>query len=198
MRFYRSFIPAICAFACILASCASSSEYQLKQLVGKRIVFPNPPVGYKDGAVFCSSAGELLADKPYTIIRVFDKIDCNSCAVEKIPIYFDQLSETFPEVALIFVVPMSLGVQSETLSRLTPGVVCMYDQNFEFTKSNYIPKDERLKTWLVDAEGTIILAGDPIGNNELTELYKSIIDSYLSLLDMDESLSENIRNAGQG
>lgn len=161
---------------CITFSCGNSWEKEIEKLIGQEVIFPTKMFGYVSGEFVTVDIKQKLLDSRGMVVSVYSEVECKSCLAEKIPDMAMLIKEVVGDAPVLFVFPMSVGKELQTISKLTPDVHCMFDMNFEFTESNpFIPKQEMLQTWLVDNSSHIVVCGNPSLNEKVSELYKQAL-----------------------
>lgn len=117
----------------------------------------------------------------------YDSIGCSSCQVkqihewENVITYADSL-KNIVDVVFIFSLRIkdinSVCVALHTSDFRFP-VYIDYTNSFQ-EKNPGIPSDERMHAFLVDEKNKVILAGNPVYNEKLWELYKENILSLVN------------------
>jgi len=161
----------------LLPSCNNSWEQELKRLIGQEVVFPTEMAGFYSGVLGKWDMRQLLDDNHGIVLKVYSEVECKTCIVEKIPDLALRIKSTMEDIPIVILFPMSIGKEIETISKLSPGIYCLIDQDKEFmSKNRFLPKKEVLRTWLVDSSSHIRVCGDPSGNEKILDLYKQVLE----------------------
>jgi hypothetical protein len=124
-----------------------------------------------------------LSDRP-KIVAYYNANGCTPCRMNDLYSWNDILKETSDEDSLInadFVFIFKSDPQNEEFRQNLISkefhypVLC--DDEGEFEENNVLPKNELYHVFLLDRDDKIILAGSPIYNPKLWELYKNKIAS---------------------
>lgn len=154
---------------------------QVKNFVGTKITIPENLQGNFMGR----DTLLLIPDAPMRMIVWFDSLGCSSCQINRmrewndIVLYADRIGEVFdpvfvfsPKVADRY----SIRIALRTVFFDHPVYI---DEAGLFPKNNpQIPSDNRMHTFLIDADNQVVLVGNPVKNATLWDLYKEQIRSH--------------------
>jgi hypothetical protein len=116
----------------------------------------------------------------------YDSARCASCAISKMYLWADiltyaaQIERKFGVVFLFTPKPDDLhAVRIALMSYKIDYPVFLADQT-EFVKLNAcLPQDDRMHTFLLDADNKVLLVGNPLRNDKLWKLYEATIRKLL-------------------
>lgn len=159
----------------LMLSCNQSWEREVDRLIGQSVFFPAEMVGFETGRMLAMDVNQFIRENHGAVISVYTEVECKTCMVEKAPDKALRIKEVMGDVPVVMIFPTQIGKEIETISKLSPGVLCMLDKDAEFRTSNrFIPKEEILRTWFVDDNYQIRVCGDPSGNEKIEALYKQV------------------------
>ncbi len=162
--------------ACIV-SCQSNHAEKMKEVIGQTLTSFPELIQITPETIHPNVFPGLLVESGAAVVFFFQKDECQTCIMEKVPDWADRISESISGVPIVFIFPTSAGKDLITLAKLTPNAYVMLDKENLFAKSNkFIPKESFLRVWLVDNNGKIILCGNPADNPKLADLYRREID----------------------
>lgn len=125
------------------------------------------------------SLPHTLPDRSIKLVVFHDSIGCSSCQIrkmyewEEIETYTRALGERM-DILFIFS-PKKEELRSVELSLRSNGLDYPFylDRDGSFPRQNtHIPADKRFHTFLLDQDNKVVLAGSPLRNEKLWELYK--------------------------
>lgn len=164
-------------FACILLSCNK------KERIASEIeMLSKQSITFVDGFVElpCNSSIKLdsILKKDVKIVSYLTDISCTSCGVKTLRIWQKDLQKIDKRVVPIIVVHS----QNQEFQKITDSLsldlpLMYYDSKVFGEKNNLEEVLARNRTFLLNKENKIILVGEPIGREKLTQLYKKCIDS---------------------
>lgn len=170
---YKLLIMITC---CIFISCNHSDlRVEMEKFLGTKIILPHEK--------------NLETDKIKTQLVIWlDSLDCHTCRLNLLNMtdenplmqYYGQLNGVFG--IWLILSPKKKDVMS--LKRIVGSYDFKYhiwiDEDADFLKNNpQLPHDMRLRSFLLDKNGIVILVGDPSFNIELLELYKKTIAGFI-------------------
>lgn len=169
-----------CLFTIAIAlfcSC-NSPKRELKRAFGTHVEMPFSLRYYSGQYMEYEHDDDALA----TMLIWYDSTQCSGCklnAINSLEKYIQFCKDTISNVNVDIVFSPPADVE-ETFDEAVLNAKCNYplfvDYVGEFAKSNRkLPKSKNLHTFLLDANGKIVLIGDPTHNNKLWELYKKYI-----------------------
>jgi len=128
----------------------------------------------------CNSDVKLdsLLKKNVKIVSYLTDISCTSCGVKTLKIWQEELQKIDKRVVPVIVVHSTnqeFRKMTDSLSLDLP--LMYYDSKIFGEKNNLEEVLARNRTLLLNKENEIILVGEPIGRDKLTQLYKKCIDS---------------------
>lgn len=160
----------------LLWSC-STEKTDFAKLVaewqGREIIFPEMMTDVLTGDTIDFS------DADFTILTYVDSAGCTSCKM-KLPLWneFMLRVDSFMNVD----VNLMYIVNTDDEESLSKTIECdgfrypvIYDLTDEFNKTNHFPKQEILRTFILDASNKVIAMGNPVINPAIAQLYLDII-----------------------
>lgn len=169
-------------FSFIIAGCVyDDTARQIKRLVGHNIDLNFDLVEVESGI----ECGECrINDSIPKLIVYFDSTECSSCRISELnrynDMFYQSLSQRHIFRPIVIFAPLKNDMQAvkNLLEYYAFPHTIYLDKDNCFYKCNksVISNDKRLHTFLTDEANNIILAGNPIGNSELMELYYKTID----------------------
>ena len=169
-----SFTIYICHL--ILFSCNSEENNIQKKIsiwINKEIVFPHT-LEYPQQ----DSLWKKRKNKKYTILTVIDSSGCSDC---KLNLYewrkiIKQTDSICNNVSFLFIVCTKDIPKIEWIKKKNNfKYFIFYDPKDKMQKINNFLKDPTYKTFLLDQNNRVLIIGNPIGNEKLWNLYKTII-----------------------
>jgi len=120
---------------------------------------------------------QVLSHK-FKILYYLDSLGCTTCRLKLSAwkSYIDSCKFRGYDVGFIFVVEVRKVEEFENklfMHHFTYPII--YDPNGEFDKINKLPKEEKFRTFLLDARNRVILIGSPITNDKIRKLYSEIL-----------------------
>lgn len=155
--------------------CSTSTNRQLRRFIGDSISLDFEPkeivAGFESGLV------AIEGNIPKLIVYI-DSTECSTCRISRLQeyndIFYRSLRDRNFKILVIFA-PKKSEIQTvKMLMEYYAFPHSVYiDENNEFYNQNkaIIPEDKILHTFLVDKNNNVVLAGDPINNDQLTNLY---------------------------
>jgi len=130
---------------------------------------------------------DFIKEKAKLVVWI-DSTYCSSCQISKmyewkeILSYADSIGHQFS--VLFLFTPKKSDLPSVRIALQTYKIdypVFLADHD-EFIKPNpFLPEhDHRMHTFLLDADNKALLAGNPVNNSQLWELYKSVIEKLVN------------------
>ena len=161
----------------IMFSCMKTNkvENDIKELVGREIVFPNGGKIINKGE---NLSYKMLTKKGIKILAYFDYLNCSSCDVKLLEIYNEEIKKIDPNIAFIGVIcnkdEKSIYKMFDTHNISIP--IIYYNSESFGEVNNLKNRTARCKTFLLDKENKIVLVGEPFNSEKLRMMYKKQID----------------------
>jgi len=167
-------ISIVLAIAC---SC-NTPKREIKRAFGTQVEMPFSLRYYSGKYLEYERSDDALA----TMLIWYDSTQCSGCklsAINGLEDYVRFCKDTVAVANVDIVFSPPAGIE-ESFDEAIINAKCKYplfvDYEGVFAKYNRkLPKSSNLHTFLLDANGKIILVGDPTHNNKLWELYKKYI-----------------------
>ena len=182
MRTAESNIKII-GFLCVgltVFSCNSNRlEKQLVDFIGTEITIPENLQANIQG----TDTLVKLTEESMKLIVWYDSVGCASCQIKQLHEWDEIVSYTVNGIAFdkVFILsPKTNDLQNISIAlRTTKFNHPIYiDKSNSFYKKNpSIPDTKTMHTFLLDPNNKVILAGSPLYNNKLWELYKEQIST---------------------
>lgn len=164
-----------------MVSCISREEKEYKKYVrlmyNKKLKFPeNIEIKQLNSfdSLYIKQPSKFINDSVYRI-TTFIYGNCYACVEELNK--WQKIVEEFShkQVRFLFFIYAEIyptfEMMNEKISKLKYPII--YDPENYYIKTNKIPDNKLLNTFLIDKEGKIILIGNPIVSDEILELYKN-------------------------
>ena len=162
-----------------LATCSTNSpERDIRRVYGEQIVMPST-LRYVSGALLeYGYSDDALA----TLLIWYDSTQCSGCKLSGINslehfVKFCKDTVTQVNVDIVFSPPFDVQEAFEdAVTNVKLNYPIYIDFIGAFAKQNRkLPKTEQLHTFLLDANGRVVLVGDPTHNPKMWNLYKKNI-----------------------
>lgn len=171
-----------------IITCACSKNVIQKELlsfIGKEIYFPKSMLLYNKGNGDIAPYSECEKSLKNTIVVFFDMGDCMSCKVNNMHEWGDivEYCQNICNIKFIFS-PKEKDIQKlkAILNDSYLDTDVWIDESREFAINNEcIPSNNNLHVFLLDANNKVVLAGDPLYNSKMWELYKNTLDTMIAL-----------------
>lgn len=171
------FIFIICLF---IPSCKHKNNESLrtvKELYQKKIFLPLDLPKYCQGKIDTTS---LQLYNCYKIITYIDS-SCQIC-LNDLP-YWEELITKFQKYNVKFIIiigNISLESFKSPENVINDFNYPLYlDQNGTYIRTNYVPDQTSLKTFLLDKNNRVLLTGSPLMSDDIYSLYENVLDSSL-------------------
>jgi hypothetical protein len=167
--------------AVVLFSCheAETFETVMKKWSGKTIKFPenNPVYIYaKDTAKYV-----IAGNKPYKILLYSDSTGCTNCKL-RLAVWRDYIDKIGDKVDFLFWFNPKDEEELSTSFKINRFKYPVYmDKDDKLNKLNRFPTNPMYQCFLLDKDNKVILAGNPVYNTNLWELYKNIVSGKVKL-----------------
>lgn len=157
-------------------SCKNDSkiEKDIKELVGREIVFP------EDGQVITRgehSTFDVLTHKKIKVVSYFDYFECTSCNIDLIDMANSKIKELDNNVTFLGIIynkdEKSIHKMFDTLNISAP--ILYYNTEIFGKKNDLKDRTTSCKTFLLDENNKIVLVGEPFNNKKLETLYRKHI-----------------------
>lgn len=183
MNYRHGFLVSLAGlfFLCIISSCNGSFEDRITKIIGTHLIFPSEMSCYVDGDNLTMSINNILPsdEEGVKLVYYFGPEECQSCLLMKIQPWEERIKMLFgSNTNCVFIFSSQISISDLIVaSRLSPDSIFVIDYHNSFHRKNkQIPKDQVLRSWLVDNNGLVLLCGNPAeGNDDLINLYKTII-----------------------
>jgi hypothetical protein len=150
----------------------------LEHFIGTKISIPENMQGNIQGRDTLLSPSEA----PMRMIVWFDSLGCSSCQINRmhewsdIVLYANSIGKVFDPVFIFSPKAADLHTVRIALRTAFFEYPVYIDESHLFPKNNpQIPADNRMHTFLINADNQVVLAGNPLNNEPLWELYKERI-----------------------
>jgi len=127
-----------------------------------------------------------FSEAPVKMVVWFDSLNCASCQIvrmyewNKYVSYANTIEKWFHIIFLFTPNSDDLYEASMMLKRVSFGYPIFIDQDATFVKQNpKLPQNRQLHTFLLDRNNQVIMAGNPLNNLKLWELYKNTIEKMV-------------------
>lgn len=170
--------------------CSNKDENGLSSFIeqwqGNKIILPEIMTDIMTGDTIDIDSSE------FTIFTYIDSVGCTGCKM-KLPLWSEFMNSldtiTNAEVNHLVVIhsPDKRNTVLE-LKKYSYGYPIYLDKSNQIDKTNEFPDDELYRTFLLDKEKRVILVGNPIYNNNLANLYKSVISGEKTFSEDSKSL----------
>lgn len=177
----RSLLILIHLILCF--SCAENRyrKKQIKQLFSTEIILPDTSL------LFDRALDTVNLNIPAKMVVYFDAETCASCALSRIWEWDDvslltQNSSGKFQVLFIFTPKqddVKVVKQAFRKMRMENKLVYIDDRQYFTTKDPNIPKEPLYHTFLLNRENKIVLVGNPVYNDKLWNLYKTLISQLM-------------------
>lgn len=178
VKYLAVFILAIYLSACT----ASRQEKEIKDiyktlqsLQNKQIEFPNTLVSSING--IRGSDPYVTGDSEYKMVVYTDSSGCTPCKfkVDEWAYHMRQLQILSGSIHFVFIFQKESEILEEEFRIQGMDCPVIYDIANTFIQRNHLPRSSQFHTFLLDKDNKIILAGSPVGNKKIWELYKEKI-----------------------
>ena len=163
-------------FCLLLVGCSDKKFTNvIKQWQGKEICMP--------GSLHFKSFGRdttcnLLLSEPFRVLTYVDPETCTSCqlGLTQWKGFIDLCEQLQLDVGFLFVINSTDYPEFEyNLKMYDFSYPVIYDANDDFNKLNSFPKEQVLRTFLLDAENRVVIIGSPFKNRSIMNLYINTI-----------------------
>ena len=153
-----------------------SSKKRKVDPVGNIVQIPEKVPAFVGGDFKEFSFADTLAEYGRGLLFYFGNDECQSCLVEKLPVWTAELSETFPDVPIIYVLASDMALTNlPSCSESSPSASFVMDLRDRFLKWNaFVPKKSSQRVYALDSKGKILLSGNPVGYEALKEQYMAV------------------------
>lgn len=158
-------------------SCKSTRQSQIENLIGEVINIPRKLPSFKGGDFKAIFIPDTLKKYDGGFLYYFGNDECQSCIINKIPSWADDLAEDFPNLPIICVFSSELSQTNLPVSsKLAPNVSFVLDTMDQFLEWNeFVPEEPLLRMYALDSDGKIIVCGNVAGNDSLKDLLRKHI-----------------------
>lgn len=177
MKHFTLFFVLFSLFSCNRGNVGK----QLENFVGMEVVLPKGMQGNLQGRDTLLS----VPDAPMRLVVWFDSLGCSSCRINRMHEWNDVvqfaegMGDRFDPVFIFS--PKAADRHSVRIALRTAffEYPVYIDEDGMFPKNNpQLPTDERMHTFLLNADNKVVLVGSPVGNEALWELYKEQIRGF--------------------
>lgn len=161
----------------LLWSCSTDkSDYAklVSEWQGRDIIFPKMMTDVLTGDTID------FKDADFTILTYIDSVGCTSCRM-KLPLWnvfiesLDSISSDYDVVPIIVVNTNDSSNLSYLIRRDDYAYLIFADSADSLNVLNHFPSESNLRTLLLDCNNRVVAMGNPITNNAIADLYRSII-----------------------
>lgn len=126
--------------------------------------------------------GQTTNSSKYTMVVYVDSSQCTPCALNHLQFWNKLIDETRKghiDISYTFILDTKnqekedIGVELETNS--LKGCIYIDTTSVFITNNPQIPKEREYHSFLIDANNRILLVGNPVNNENVRKLYKSIL-----------------------
>lgn len=184
-NFLKIALCAVFLFMSMLSCNHEKNNYGsiILQWTGKELLFPDS-LPLADGSFFNRQPSDFL------IVSYYDSEGCTGCNM-KLPMW-NRFMEKIDSIPGSPSVRLLLIVNTDNKDEIV-GLIeksgynhqLVIDSIGRFNEANHLPKEEELRTFLIDSSNRIIALGNPIRNAKLGKLYHDIIAE--NRIDIDET-----------
>lgn len=172
------------ALTCLSCGNRRRTEAQLEMLRSRPVVLSTERMRcLKDGL----DTAVVHRDRALKFVVYTDSTVCASCRLRNMHLWDDFLEETAPygdRLQLYFLFcPRTSDLRSLRIALRTysPDCPVYVDTAHVFERANpHLPADEALHTFLLDADGTVLLAGSPLENEKINRLFHATVRKKLN------------------
>jgi len=162
-----------CVFL-IITSCKKENriEKDVEYLMGREMAFP---VGYKTMPLEEKKNTEINLNNPIKIISYIDRFSCNSCLLETVQYWKEEMASIDSTVPYIIILR---GLYTDSLNDMFRGCktsVILYESDIFQSENDLENVLAKNKTFLVGHNNKILTIGEPYDNAELKKLYRKAI-----------------------
>lgn len=159
----------ICLLASILVICASCKEDYNKRVA--RIVSE-----WHGKQFFLTDSVETRINRcapcDYVLVSYMDETICNSCRVNSWKKYVSQLNEdTLNHISTLLIISPDAAKNIDTATCALKNGVYHIDTDNTICTQNSIPKEDELRTFLLDKKRNVVAIGNPLFNNHVHQLF---------------------------
>lgn len=173
-----------------MTSCGDSKRKAFEDVViewtGKKILFPDSMRLVGGGMI-------AKPEADFTIVSYYDSVGCTNCKLRlsQWNRFMDKIDSYSPEeVSLIMISsPGKEGELPEIIRQHRFRHTFVIDDGNRFADMNALPAQRYFRTFLLDAEGRVVIIGNPLDTPALGK-------AYLKRLGMDEEVLEETPPAG--
>jgi hypothetical protein len=172
------------SFSVLIICCVNQREKiiknELENFINTEIVIP------EDLMSFYKNTDSLLKQTNIKVITYYDSLSCTPCNISNLVewkdiIIYMEKNQSLP----VFIFTLSKSSQAEIYELLRNMQELEYciltDERGSFADRNsHLPKDKRFHTFLLDKNNKVILAGNPVYNAKLWDLYKKTINKLIA------------------
>lgn len=158
----------------ILVSCnrGNAIEKEIQILKSK-------PIEFVKDSLFCISENDLDAFRSYDymFLTFLDSTECTVCQITHM-YPWENLADTYLAIPFVFIFEKEKndmqGILSESpIAALNVFLYC--DTIGYFRRHNIISNNDLLHTYLLDAQGNIVLVGNPANNSNVRKIVETIL-----------------------
>lgn len=171
-------IIILCLFAFLLSTCnfkTNESKSIVEDWYQKEIIIPN---NLKFKSFGRDTVCSHMLKRKFKVLVYIDSLGCTACKLNLSgwKEYIDTCKLMYYDVGFLFAVQSkNYRVFELRLKESNFNYPIIYDYGDEFNKTNNFPKEEQLRTFLLDKNNKVILIGSPINNLKIRELYNKVL-----------------------
>lgn len=174
----RIFIILLGCFAVVSCKTARIKK-ELKEFVGQQIVLPDSMRSTVNGRDTTLTG---FTDAEVKLVVFYDSVVCSSCRINRMYEWQEVIATSIGlkhKFNAVFIFSPREGAESQLITSLKAAQLdypVFIDSEALFLKRNPgIPSGEIFHTFLLDRQNRVVLVGNPVGNEQLWELYKKEI-----------------------
>jgi len=161
-----------------IQSCNKSSKHTIETIEK----WSNKEIKIPENITFKSmgrdTACTYILNQQHKVLVYLDSLGCIPCRLRLVEweAYIDNCQLKGSDVGFLFVVQSSNyeHLEQKLYTDLFSYPI-IYDTKDEFNKLNKFPKEEKFRTFLLDAKNRVVLVGSPIENEKIRVLYNEVI-----------------------
>ena len=150
----------------------------VQQFIGQQITFSESLTGRMMGLDTLLECLDTVRSPK--LIVYYDSRNCNPCKMDELEVwrrYFQEADSLYPSVRYRIILAVNKNARRldfEFRQHQFPYPV-YYDLALDFEADNALTWEQEFHTFLLDRDNRVVLAGSPMGNPKMWELYKSTI-----------------------
>ena len=172
---------AVCFFAGLMMFACHSEKKKITEtlthMMGKEIVFPKTLQAKVLGR---DTLVEVLEKPGYKIVTFADSSGCTDCRLNFYgwKLKMDEAKAWKTPVDFVFILQPKDDFELLSLLKFNEfHSWIFYDKTIDFIRQNQLSSEPLYQTFLINPENKIVLAGNPLSNKTLWNLYKETVEN---------------------